>query len=197
MLVTLSGDVRRPGVCEVPCGISLPDLLAIGGVGSDAVQACWSAATTARGSGLRTSPGVACSTPTCAHSAPPSAAVRSSCSLRRRARLVETARVLRWMAGETAGQCGPCVHGLPALAGAMSELASGVGSANTVADLHRWSAMVDRRGGCTFPDGAVRLVRSTLRVFAGDVEHHVSHGICPRVNAASVMRIPEPEPAWR
>jgi len=30
--------------------------------------------------------------------------------------VAETARVVGWLAGESAGQCGPCVHGVAALA---------------------------------------------------------------------------------
>ena len=38
--------------------------------------------------------------------------------------LVETARVTRYLATESAGQCGPCVHGLDAIAHALESLAS-------------------------------------------------------------------------
>ena len=37
--------------------------------------------------------------------------------------LAETARVIRYLADENAGQCGPCMFGLPALADAMADLA--------------------------------------------------------------------------
>ena len=36
--------------------------------------------------------------------------------------LAETARVLRYLAAESAGQCGPCLNGLPRMAGAFTEL---------------------------------------------------------------------------
>ena len=38
--------------------------------------------------------------------------------------LAETARVAHYMAGQSAGQCGPCVYGLPAIADDMTRLAS-------------------------------------------------------------------------
>jgi NADH:ubiquinone oxidoreductase subunit F (NADH-binding) len=197
MLVTLSGDVVLPGVCEVACGTPFPDVLALAGGTRDSLQAmlvggyygAWISVgdvTQARLSNASLRP-IGASVGCGALVALPS----GSCGL------VETANVLHWMAGESAGQCGPCVHGLPALATAMSDLAGGRGDRRTVADLQRWAAMINGRGGCTLPDGAARLVTSTLRVFAADVEHHATHGICRRVNSPSVLRIPTPEAAWR
>src|SRR5439155_9954659 len=91
----------------------------------------------------------------------------ASCGVR------ETAGVMAWMAGESAGQCGPCEKGLPAIAGALGQLAGGVADASTVARLHRWAAQVEGRGGCSLPDGAVQFLRSALRVFAEDVRRHL------------------------
>ena len=197
MLVSLSGDVVHPGVCEVPCAAPLVDVVALAGGTHHHLQAmlvggyygAWiGAGDVANGrlsnASLRSvGAGVGCG----ALIALPDV----SCGL------VETAKVLQWMAGESAGQCGPCVNGLPALAQAMSDLAGGHGDRTKVANLHRWAAMIDGRGGCTFPDGAARLVRSTLRVFAADVEHHAAHGTCGRVRNAPVLRIPAAELAWR
>ena len=39
--------------------------------------------------------------------------------------IVETARVARYLAEETAGQCGPCVYGLAAIADSLDSIAVG------------------------------------------------------------------------
>ncbi|MGZ8177988.1 NADH-ubiquinone oxidoreductase-F iron-sulfur binding region domain-containing protein [Williamsia sp. SKLECPSW1] len=87
-----------------------------------------------------------------------------------------TARYLDHLAGESAGQCGPCVFGLPALAAGFHEIIEGGGpaAANRVA---RLAATVDGRGACAHPDGTARLVRSALRVFADEIHDH-AHGHC-------------------
>ena len=82
--------------------------------------------------------------------------------------LAETARVVRYLAGESAGQCGPCRFGLPAIAGQVERLADGRGADPGL--LRRWLGQVDGRGGCAHPDGAVRLVRSALRTFGAELE---------------------------
>ncbi len=76
--------------------------------------------------------------------------------------LAETARIARALADESAGQCGPCVFGLDAIAGAVERLAAGEPDPR----LARWLAQVEGRGACRHPDGAVRMVRSALALFA-------------------------------
>ena len=39
--------------------------------------------------------------------------------------LAETARIMSYLAGQSAGQCGPCMFGLPAIASVMDRLAAG------------------------------------------------------------------------
>lgn len=90
--------------------------------------------------------------------------------------LRETARILDYLAAEVAGQCGPCVNGLPALAHQFRTLAHGRAGASTVQDLGRLSGLVRGRGACSHPDGTARLAASALTVFADDVEHHLSGG---------------------
>jgi NADH:ubiquinone oxidoreductase subunit F (NADH-binding) len=88
--------------------------------------------------------------------------------------LAETARVLRYLAAESAGQCGPCLNGLPRMAGAFTELSRPGAGRRCLADLERWSGLVAGRGACHHPDGTVRLVRSALAVFSGEVGQHLA-----------------------
>lgn len=85
--------------------------------------------------------------------------------------LDQAARVARYLADESAGQCGPCLNGLDALAGALESLAAGVG--DTRAHALRWLQQVRGRGACRHPDGAVRFVESSLEVFADEVDLHL------------------------
>ena len=84
--------------------------------------------------------------------------------------LAETARVVRYLAEESAGQCGPCVFGLPALADALVDLAyqGGRGGARTRSAAAR--RLIEGRGACRHPDGATQLVRSALRAFSAEVQ---------------------------
>jgi NADH:ubiquinone oxidoreductase subunit F (NADH-binding) len=99
--------------------------------------------------------------------------------------LRETARVARYLALESAGQCGPCRNGLPRIAGTLADLAGARGrrpDPASVADLNRWSGLVERRGACSHPDGTVRFVASALRTFGAEVDAHLS-GRCTAANA--------------
>ncbi len=103
--------------------------------------------------------------------------------------VAEAARVIRWMAGESAGQCGPCVHGLDAIAGALASLAAGTGDDRVIARLERWCGQVAGRGACGHPDGVVRFVRSALDVFAGEFDDHRRHGPCDACDRRPVLTV--------
>jgi NADH:ubiquinone oxidoreductase subunit F (NADH-binding) len=92
--------------------------------------------------------------------------------------LSETARVLAWLAGQGAGQCGPCVFGLPAIADDFAQLACGRPQGPLLDRLDRRLATVTGRGACRHPDGAVRLARSALSAFAADVHAHATRRSC-------------------
>ena len=70
-------------------------------------------------------PARASTTARCASTAPRSARASSSRCRSEACPVAEVARVRRLDGGESAGQCGPCVHGLAAIAGALASLADG------------------------------------------------------------------------
>jgi NADH:ubiquinone oxidoreductase subunit F (NADH-binding) len=98
--------------------------------------------------------------------------------------LIETAHTAGYLARQSAGQCGPCVNGLPALADTLTRLARAECSVDEVERLNR---LVEGRGACHHPDGTVRFVRSSLRVFADELAlHQVGH--CSVSIARSAVR---------
>ena len=90
-----------------------------------------------------------------------------------------TARIMDFMAGQSAAQCGPCVFGLRAIADATARLAAGSARADDHERLTRWSTQLAGRGACRHPDGAVGLLQSALRVFAAEFVDHQRTRTCP------------------
>jgi NADH:ubiquinone oxidoreductase subunit F (NADH-binding) len=103
--------------------------------------------------------------------------------------LIETARVTHYLAAESAGQCGPCLNGLPRIAAAMAELAGPAPRRGTVRDVERWAGLVTGRGACRHPDGTARLVRSALTVFAAELKRHAA-GQCTAAAPDPVLPLP-------
>ena len=104
--------------------------------------------------------------------------------------LVETARVVAYLAGESAGQCGPCLNGLPRIAAALGVLARPVAPpSGLLRDVKRWSGLLPGRGACSHPDATVRLVASSLRVFSDELARHRS-GRCSGRSAAPFLPVP-------
>ena len=104
--------------------------------------------------------------------------------------LVETANVVRYLALESAGQCGPCLNGLPRIAAALAEIAGGKARPQTIANLERWSGLVTGRGACHHPDGTTRFVRSALGTFAAEVDRH-QRGRCSATVTRPFLPIPK------
>ncbi len=114
--------------------------------------------------------------------------------------LVETARVVRYLAAESAGQCGPCLNGLPAIANGLAELAGPRPRHGVAGDVRRWAGSVVGRGACHHPDGTVRLVRSALEVFSAEISTHEA-GRCSATERAPFLPVPAVAPGsdddWR
>jgi NADH:ubiquinone oxidoreductase subunit F (NADH-binding) len=110
--------------------------------------------------------------------------------------LVESAKVVQYLALESAGQCGPCLNGLPRIAASFTQLADQRSTPATRDDLLRWSQLVERRGACHHPDGTVRFLRSALTVFAGEVALHQS-GRCSAATDQLFLPIPTASPGQK
>ena len=92
--------------------------------------------------------------------------------------LVEVEDVARYLAAESAGQCGPCVFGLPTLADVVRRISRGTADPSEV-EAHR--AVLAGRGACHHPDGSLGFVASALAVLGPEVaDHHAGHGSCGR-----------------
>jgi NADH:ubiquinone oxidoreductase subunit F (NADH-binding) len=177
MLTTVTGAVARPGVYEVEAGAMLGDVLALAGVDGSASTVLiggyfgtWHdvhdvARLPLSQPGLRPVGGS------------PGAGIlfvlpAGECGL------AEAAKVLRYLAGQGAEQCGPCMFGLPAVAEDLSQLAVGRPDGDVLARLERRFGQISGRGACHHPDGAVRMAASALTTFAADAHAHAGRRPC-------------------
>ncbi|MDH6136849.1 NADH:ubiquinone oxidoreductase subunit F (NADH-binding) [Kitasatospora sp. MAA4] len=190
-LVTLSGAVRAPGVYEIALGTQLGSALDTAGGAAEPLQAIlvggffgsWLPAAGAAAVPF-TRPDLA------AAGAGPGAGVlvalaQDACGL------AETARVLDYLAGQSARQCGPCTFGLPAVAEDFVQLAWGRADAALIERLHRRTGQLPGRGACRHPDGAARLAATALHAFAEDVHRHLAGGPCAAAGRPAVLPVPD------
>lgn len=101
----------------------------------------------------------------------------------------ETARVVKWMAGQSARQCGPCTYGLPSVSEDLALIARGHGNSSDLTRLSNRLGLVKGRGSCRHPDGVARLVASLLTVHAAEVGRHLAHH-CSAPHPRNVLPIP-------
>ncbi|MFN8157568.1 MAG: NADH-ubiquinone oxidoreductase-F iron-sulfur binding region domain-containing protein [Candidatus Nanopelagicales bacterium] len=106
--------------------------------------------------------------------------------------LEESARLLRYLAGQSAKQCGPCVFGLAAVAELATDLGAGKLGRAGRSRLDRYVREVSGRGACRHPDGALRMWTSALHVFHHDVHRHRRGRTC---DASQYDVLPLPEEA--
>ena len=90
---------------------------------------------------------------------------------------------LRYAAGESAGQCGPCMFGLPSLADHVAALVARPDQ-RLVEQVHARIGLLPDRGACRFPDGVGRFAASALRVHHAHLLAHAAEP-CPLRPATS------------
>lgn len=192
-LITVVGDATRDGVYEVPFGTRVQEVLRSAGAVSSVhailvggFAGTWVPAATAadltfdRASFASVGAVIGCSSMVVLG--------ERSCGL------AATARIARWLAAQSAGQCGPCVNGLPAIAGALERLVAGDQRRRWQPQLTQRLDMVEGRGACRHPDGTARMVRSALATFAKEIENHRRYGAC-RAEAPPVP-VPPMDGPW-
>jgi NADH:ubiquinone oxidoreductase subunit F (NADH-binding) len=94
-----------------------------------------------------------------------------------------TARIMAYMAAQSAAQCGPCVFGLRAIADATDRIAAGRAGTDDQARIERWGAQLPGRGACRHPDGAAGLLGSALVTFGDEFAYHTRTGRCSRAGS--------------
>jgi NADH:ubiquinone oxidoreductase subunit F (NADH-binding) len=196
-LVTVGGAVNRPGVYEIEMGTPVGHVVMLAGGPSERLQAvlaggyfgawlptdlAWPVPMThpdLRAVGGAMGAGMVIALPV------------TSCAL------AETARVVSYLAEESAAQCGPCMFGLPALADTLIELAYQGGWGRAVKAIATLLPLIEQRGACRHPDGVTQLVRSALTTFAADARWHDQHGPCHGVSRAPLLPVPaDQEREW-
>lgn len=194
-LLTVRGAVARPSVYEIAIGSPFESLVTAAGGETEPVSAyllggyfgTWIrrdhlsernlSSTDLRSAGASLGAGIVAALPS------------AVCGL------VETARVMRYLSEETAGQCGSCVNGLRAVSSRISDMARIQTTPAMRDDLDRWSAMIEGRGACRLPDGAVRFLRSALTVFADEIALH-QRAQCSATRQENILPIPDVGRDW-
>ncbi len=196
VLATIGGAVRVPGVIEAPLGSELSELFARCGGLTEPVQAYliggyfgrWVAANEE----LRLSNASLALAGGSLGARTVVALGQDTCGVR------ETARVVSYMASQSAEQCGPCLFGLRTLAGRLTTIARAEpGAAEAYGHLAGLHRQIARRGACAHPDGVLAFTASATQVFASEFAAHLS-GHCTARPRVPVLPVPHTqEGGWR
>jgi len=196
-LMTVCGNVRRPGVFEVDPAATVGGVIAAAGgpatppagallggyfgtwVAPQSLAALPLDADRLKGQGIAFGCGILAVLP------------QRSCGI------VEATRILTYLAWESAGQCGPCVNGLAALSEAMERIAASRPNDGDLDRVYRWIDMVRGRGACHHPDGAVGQLESALKVFNDHLQAHMAGRPCEGASAKGFPRPPGVGAGWR
>lgn len=175
-LVTVTGYVQRPGVVQTAAGVALTQVLdlagglpadaqtvVVGGLGGIVLDAAtarevtWSRAGLADYGGSTGAGVIAVLDP-------------------RQCPLDVVSGFVAYGAGESAGQCGPCMFGLASIADDLDRLARGAGGDEVLDRLRGRLGLLPGRGACHHPDGVARFAGSALSALAPHVREHLQGG---------------------
>lgn len=186
MMFSLSGSVNRPGVYEMPMGVTIRELIEKcgGGVkGGRQIKAvfpggpAFSMVTADQldlqmdfdslkkaGTGLGSAGTIVIDDTTCMVAA--------------------TLKYSNFFKGESCGQCPPCRMGTNNLATLMAKIEEGQGTQKDMDSLLQLCGFVKGTGYCTLVTGAAVLVQSSVKLFQKEYEEHLRLQRCPFTPAA-------------
>jgi NADH:ubiquinone oxidoreductase subunit F (NADH-binding) len=171
-LATVTGAVAAPGVVEAEYGVPLGDLIGAAGGATGPLVAVLIGGY--HGGWIPARRDLPISRAALApYGAAPGAGVVLALPAGR-CGLTETARIAGYLADQVAGQCGPCINGLPRIADTLGDLARRRARPGLRAEIERLTALVTGRGACRHPDGTARMVGSAMRMFEADVAAHLA-----------------------
>ena len=186
-LVTLWGDVRRPGVYEARLGAPLRDVIELAGGASEPVGLVFpggSAGPPLLGTELDTplDPGALRHAGTGLGTGAILVVGASACPL------AIAASLARFFERENCGQCPPCAVGTASLARILGALESGGSRARDLRDLHDVAGFMSMHGYCAHCRTAAAVASGLIRRLAETVELHVRAEACPSPG----LRHPDP-----
>jgi NADH-quinone oxidoreductase subunit F len=181
VVVTVVGDVARPGVAEVELGTPMREVIAVvgGGVAEGRrVKAVVS------GVANPVLPAHLLGTPMTYDDLRAAGAGLGSAGFvvyDETACMVEVARQLsRFLYVESCGQCPPCKLGSQAITDALARIESGAGDDRDVGVIGSWLERVTDGSRCYLATQERLVVSSVLRSFPDEVAEHLERGACPR-----------------
>lgn len=190
-LVTLGGAVAAPGLYEVPLGTTIGDLVALAGGATSASPATLVGGYAGRWIGADKAWPAALGVDVPLGAGVVAVLPEGSCGL------AETARVLAYLAAESARQCGPCLHGVGALATTLAAVVRGKARSADLDRTFRWANEITGRGACHHPDGAAVLLRSALATFGDSARRHLTAGPCRGCARTPLLPTPVAQDGWR
>lgn len=181
MMFSLSGAVNRPGVYEMPMGVTMREL----------IEQCGGGVPSGRNIKAVFPGGPAFSMVTADQLDLPmdfdslkkagtglgSAGVivvdDATCMVR------QTLKFSNFFKGESCGQCPPCRMGTINLATLMTKIEAGEGTQKDLDSLLQLCGFVKGTGYCTLVTGAAVLVQSSVKLFRSEFEDHIRLQRCP------------------
>ncbi len=107
--------------------------------------------------------------------------------------LAQTARLVDWLSSQSAGQCGPCIFGLPSLNEEFSRLVEGRSRKGDLRRLREVASSIRGRGACGHPTGVVTLIETALDTFGPEVQSHLRGEVCQLPSSDKEFALPSHE----